>query len=350
MMRMTRWLCGLVLLALTGLHFVSGADFSALPESQGEPLVEEAVLVFDRGARDASETTQVRVAYYNIEMFTDGIKDGQYRNETLALNQAKGAAAIIKDLHADILLISEVENARALTLLNDALEASSPAAYMVEFGTGGRRKEKMNIGLLTRYKPSAVHEVDFGPLTGAGRPTRGLFRVMFDLGDEHTLLVYATHLKSNWGSRRVNYAQRYHAMQLLRADMEHLEAEHPGRTWEKIILADFNSDPGQEQFAGDPTWQVLTNWHDLWSERPDVAAVFSIPTRFGDPRLEYPPALFDRVLAAPELRCAPWIVSLPSLVPRGSVTSDIKIKPGQEGHVSDHFPIFVDIARDELVQ
>lgn len=314
---------------------------------EGKPLVEPAEQVFDRGGlADSSTATRLRVGYYNIEMFTDGINDSDRRTEELARIQASGAAGIIDEFEPDILMLSEVENGRVVTLLNDALANPYPAGYVVLYGSGTTRIEDMNSAMLTRFKPESVSEIDFGPLTGEGRPARGFFRAIFHLGDQHYLAVYSAHLKSNYGNRRRNQAQRYHAMRMVREDAETLTGAHPERRWEMLLLADFNSDPLSPKFGGDPTWRVLTDWSDLWSEHPSVYERHTIPTRFGDPRLEFPPALFDRVLANPGMREAPWVVSLPDVVAKGVVTADITVKPGEQGHVSDHYPVYVDLTRD----
>ncbi|MGA1193457.1 MAG: endonuclease/exonuclease/phosphatase family protein [Kiritimatiellia bacterium] len=325
-------------------------DFAVMAEpwlaSEGEPLLQEAEVAFKDPSAGPIDQNGVRLAFYNIEMFTDGIKDGKYRNEELALTQARDAAGIIDELAADILVFSEIENARALRLLNESLAEPYPNGYVVTFGSGGSRVEKMNAAMLSRFAPESVNEIDFGPLTGPGRPTRGIFRAIFSLGEDRYLLLYAAHLKSNWGSVDKNYAQRYHAMTALQADLRTLREAYPDRVWESVLLADFNSEPGNERFAGDPTWSVLEDWVDLWAEHPDVDELHTLPTRSGDPELNFPPALFDRALVQPELREAPWITSLPSVIARGSDTNNIHTKPGNNGHVSDHYPIYITLTRE----
>lgn len=325
---------------------LAGARAEIWLASEGEPLLQEAEVAFADPAVTAIDRDEVRVAFYNVEMFTDGINDGKNRNEELARIQARDAAGIIDEIGADILVFSEIENARVLGLLNDQLANPFPNGYVVTFGSGGSRVEKMNAAMLSRFAPESVHEIDFGPLSGPGRPTRGIFRAIFALGEDRYLLLYAAHLKSNWGDVQKNYAQRYHAMMALRRDVEAMKEEYPDRQWEKILLADFNSDPLSDRFAGDPTWTVLEGWIDLWSEHPDVANIHTVPTRHGDPNLIFPPALFDRALAHPGLRETPWVTSLPSLIARGCDTNNIKTKPGTNGHVSDHYPIYVTISRE----
>ncbi len=315
-------------------------------EMKGTPLLEPATLSIQLDAPAKANTDSIRVGFYNIEMFTDGIKDGKTRNEAAARNQARGAAAIVDELAADILVVSEVENERALGWLNDGLVSPYPFGYTVQFGSQSGREEKMNIALLSRVQAESVHEIDFGPMTGPHRPTRGLLRAVIPLDDDnHWLLLYGAHLKANWGDRERNYAQRVNALKFLMEDVESVLATHPDRNWEVMVVGDFNTDPLLKQFDDDPTLKVMEDFIDLFSVHHDVSDLYTVPTRRGDPMREFPPALFDRVLVRPEVRAVPWQTSLPGVVMKGTETEDVTVLPGQGNHVSDHYPIYVDLMR-----
>jgi len=323
------------------------ANAEAFPilEVTGETLLEQIEPAFANATGGTIDQQKVRVGFYNIEMFTDGIKDEKHRTEAKAAIQAKSAAAIIEELQVDILLISEIENTRILNILNNSLSAPFPYGYVSDFGTKSGRIEKMNIGMLSRYMPISVDEIDFGPLQGPGRPTRGHFRAQFDLGDNHVLVVYSTHLKSNYGDRNKNYSQRANAMKIMKEDAEKLMAQNPDKTWEVMILGDFNTDPLEHEFRDDPTIKILSGWTDVWSSHPDVKNIHTVPTRYGDPRRQFPPALFDRIIANPELTNAPWIIGKPEVLSKGTDTKNVKMIPGEGDHVSDHYPIFIDLNR-----
>jgi len=321
----------------------SHAEAFAVLDFSGEPVYETISPSFTNATEEGLDRTKVRVGFYNIEMFTDGIKDEKHRTEAKAVIQAKGAATIIAELAADILLISEIENTRILDILNTSLDKPYPYGYVSDFGIKSGRIEKMNIGMLSRISPVAVDEIDFGPLQGPGRPTRGLFRAQFDLGDNHILVVYSSHLKSNYGDRAKNFSQRVNAMKIMKEDADKIMAANPDKTWEVMILGDFNTDPLELEFKDDPTIKVLTGWTDLWSIHPDVKNIYTVPTRYGDPHREFPPALFDRIITSPELTSAPWKVGNPEVITKGTVTEDVKTMPGDNGHVSDHYPIYVDL-------
>lgn len=317
-----------------------------LLEFTGDTLLERIEPAIQSASPEVSaERNGLRVGFYNIEMFTDGIKDDRRRTEAKAASQAKGAAAIIEDLRADILLISEIENARILSILNESMEKPYPHGYISDFGTQSGRIEKMNIGMLSRIPPVAVDEIDFGPLQGPGRPTRGIFRAIFDLGENHYLVLYSTHLKSNYGDRQKNYSQRANTMKILKDNALALKKEFPDRSWEMLVMGDFNTDPMNREFRDDPTLKVLEDWTDLWSTHPDVSRIYTMPTRYGDRFREFPPALFDRILTSPELSQQPWKVEVPSVLMKGTVTDDVKMLPGDGGHVSDHYPIYFDLKK-----
>ena len=328
-----------------GLHRqVFAFDLAAFPVS-GTPQVEDAIRVFSAPVSDHVDTGQVRVAFYNIEMFTDGIKDGQSRTEEAAINQARGAARIIDVINPDVLFISEIENERTLNYLNDALNNPFSHGYVVLFGSGSGQIEKMNIGMLSRLKPVSVEEIDFGPLSGRGRPTRGYLRALFELDAKHSLLVYAVHLKANWGERHRNYAQRANAMKLLQEDVSHMLEAYPDREWEIMVIGDFNTDPALNEHTEDPTLQILEDWTDMWLEHEDIGDRHTVPTRRGDSRREFPPAIFDRILVHPTLREKPWSVGLPEVLMTGTDTNNVNTLPGHDDHISDHYPIYIDLKR-----
>lgn len=287
---------------------------------------------------------RLRVAFYNIENFTDGVNDGPDRTEALVEAHATGAAALLDEVNADIVLISEIENEATLNRLNKALAKPFPFGWVTHFGDSSDQVNKLNIALLSRLPAVELLELDFAPLTGKGRPTRGSLRASFDLGEEHRLVVYGVHLKSNFGYRPRNVAQREHALEIVTADAKAVQ-EDASVKWEVLLLGDFNVDPAAPEFAGDPSLRPLRGWVDLWRGKPQHERI-TIPTRYGDPELEFPPATFDRIYAAGDLTQAPWMLDQPGVLPRGVNTKQVSVKPGEDGHISDHYPVWVDVERD----
>ena len=285
----------------------------------------------------------VRVGSYNIEMFSDGVGDEPTRTPEVAQHHAQMAAALIDRMNADVLVVQEVENGRMLQMLNDSLAHPYGVGFLTQYGAGSQDLAKMNEGVLSRFKVEQPTEIDFGPLLGPGRPTRGLFRFEVDLGDSHRLLVYVMHLKSNYGNKDRNIAQRKAALTILEADAEKVKASEPDVTWEVLAVGDTNVDPDLPEFARDPSFSPLKDWTDLWRKVP-AADRITIPTRFGDPTKEFPPAAFDRFFASPEATNAPWAVSLPVAIREGC-SADVTVLPGTKDHVSDHYPVYLDITK-----
>ncbi|HMP76679.1 MAG TPA: hypothetical protein PKE12_10335 [Kiritimatiellia bacterium] len=286
---------------------------------------------------------RVRVAFYNIEHFTDAEGDGPDRTLERATTQARGAAALVDEIRPDILLIAEIENAASLRMLNDVLAEPFPFGWVTKFGDGSQNEDKLNNALLSRVPPLEVLELDYGPLQGRGRPPRGALRATFDLGGDHRLVVYAIHLKSNFGNRSRNMHLRKNALQFLADDARELSKDESIR-WEFLVLGDVNVDPEQGEFAGDWSLNPLRGWRDLWRGRP-LHERTTVPTRYGDPALEFPPAAFDRIYAGGDATNAPWRAGEAEVLQRGTNTRNVKALPGVDGHVSDHYPVWVDVVR-----
>ncbi len=309
----------------------------------GEPLVEPARPMEARAEPVKSLGSKIRIAAYNIQNFEDGVGEKK-RTQDDAQRHAEMAAVIIDKIGADILVLQEIENEAALKVLNDALPEPYPVGWVSDYGTGTRRREKMNEAVLSRIPLEDTHVLDFGPLVGDGRPTRGALAFTVDLGRGDKLLVYVVHLKSNYGVRGRNIAQRKNALALIRADAERLQKEQPDAKWEVVITGDFNVDPDLEEFKTDESLSPVADWNDLWFGRP-IEERSTLPTRMGNPAWEYPPAAFDRFVVSPDLAKAPWRAGKLVAVQEGSDTNNVYTKAGQGTHVSDHYPVYLDIEK-----
>lgn len=286
---------------------------------------------------------RVRVAFYNIENFTDAEDDGPDRTLELAHTQASGAASLLNEINPDVMVVAEIENERSLAMLNDALAKPFPFGWITKLGDGSQDRPKLNFALLSRIPPLDLVELDFGSLNGPGRPPRGSVRATFDLGDDHRLVVYGVHLKSNYGYRPRNMHQRKNAMQLVASDAREVQ-KNSAATWELVLVGDCNVDPEAPEFAGDWSLKPLRNWADLWRGTP-LNERTTVPTRYGDPALEFPPVCFDRIFAAGDATNLPWRVGAPGVLQSGVNTKRVGTLPGQDGHVSDHYPVWVDLMR-----
>ncbi|MBP7829275.1 MAG: endonuclease/exonuclease/phosphatase family protein [Kiritimatiellae bacterium] len=309
------------------------------------PMEPPRIVKYDRGAT-VPVGEAFRVASYNIENFTDGVNDKEPRIPPHAEIQAKAAAALVAEIDPDILVIQEIENEVSLNLLNAALPRPYPVAAITRIRSAPDWPEKLNLAVLSRLPVQALREQDFGYLRGRDSPPRGLLSFTLELEPGLGLLVYAVHLKSNYGgASTVNYAQRRHALRFLREDAESFIRSRPDRRWEVLVLGDMNTDPDSREFARDPTLDPLADWVDLWRGQP-LAERATIPTRYGDPAKEFPPAAFDRFIVTPGVTQPPWTVGRPHVLQKGVNTADILALPGVDpNHASDHYPVYLDIRR-----
>ena len=311
----------------------------------GAPKVEEPQLVISNAAPAAVSGERLRLGSYNLENFEDGNGDGPLRTVEVAGRHAGMAASIENKIDPDVLVLQEVENDIALRTFNQALAKPYPLGFITRLGTGSPNKEKMNLAVLSRHPLENLREIDFGPLTGPGRPTRGLLSFIVPLTDQHALLVYVVHLKSNFGKRDKNISQRRTALTLLREDAKQVIAAAGSRQLELVIVGDTNVDPDVPSFADDTSFQPLSDLRDLWREVP-AAERITLPTRYGDPKLVFPPVAFDRFFVDKPLSAAPWVAQLPKSRPEGVVTNDVTVLPGLGGQVSDHYPVWMDVLKN----
>jgi len=310
----------------------------------GEVLLDPPKEAWSYPSKASPVGDRVRVAFYNIENFTDGEGDGPDRTEERIQAQARGAAELIDEMDADVLILSEVENVAAIKILNRALAKPYPFGWISAYGAEDWKNQKMNEAVLSRFPATELMELDFGHLAGSGRPTRGILRAGFDLGDGHELVVYGAHLKSNYGYRPRNISQRNNAMQIMAKDARALQKKSAGKV-ELLLLGDTNVDPEVPEFAGDWSMDPIRSWADLWLGKP-LHERTTIPTRYGDPAKEFPPASFDRIYAGGDATVTPWVVGAPGVLQRGVNTKNVNALPGEDGHISDHFPVWVDLHRE----
>ncbi len=289
----------------------------------------------------------IRIASYNLENFRDGFEDPPEFSENRVAGHAKGAAAIIAKINPDVLVLQEVENKYALRLLNNTLAEPYLSGYITFFRFSWGDVDPLNIAVLSRIPLKQVRTIRFSRTNGAVRPVRGLLTFEIDAGPHHRLLVYGLHLKSNFGDAHRNQLQRQRALEILDADARNVLRNDPENEYEVVVIGDTNVDPDNAQFAKDPSFTPLSAYLDLWHGR-SIEERTTCPTRVGDPALLFPPACFDRVFVTTNLMTAPWIAGPPHVLQEGTRTNDVHVLPGDEGHVSDHYPVYFDVTSEPL--
>ena len=308
------------------------------------------VLAPEKGTPPPAVPDRLRVATYNLEHFTDGRHDEPGRTPEVFVNHARDAAAIIAEVDPDVLVLQEIENGRTLEFLNEQFERPYAYIYISKLRQTSGENERLNLALLSRVRPHDVRQLGFYNLGGKSRPARGSLAAEFDLGDGSSLLVYAIHLKSNFGEMPRNQAQRAIALHQIAADAVAERLQNDPAPTSVIILGDTNVDPDCPAFADDPSLEPLAgSYVDLWRGRP-IEERTTIPTRLagetGDPLLVFPPSAFDRIFASKNLVAnGPWRVGRPETVQKGTDTANNLTQPGFNGHVSDHHIAYVDLTR-----
>jgi len=307
-------------------------------------LLEDPIALTNAAPRFSTVGDRIRVCSYNIQDLTDGAGDGFLRTKTVVDRHLQSAARIINAIQPDVLVIQEIENLAVLDRLNQLLEPPFPTGYISSFGMGGR-PDKRNIALLSRFEILKIRELDFAGVEADVNVTRGALSGVINLGNNHLLLVYGVHLKSNLGEPAVNVSKRQEALKVIRAHAELVMESNPSKLWEIVVAGDMNVDPELESFADDESLAPLGDWVDLWRGFP-LESRTTIPTRLGDPDLEFPAACFDRIIVAPELTNPPWVAGEPVALQRGVDVGNVFTAAGQnDEHVSDHYPVFVDLQR-----
>lgn len=309
------------------------------------------VLAAEKSAPAPAIPDRIRIATYNLENFTDGRNDTPERTPEIFMTHAHDAAAIISEANPDILMLEEIENARTLEYLNEQFTNAYPYIYISKLRSSSGEKDKLNLALFSRLRPSQVRQLGFYDLAGLGRPARGSLSAEFDLGDGSQLLTYGIHLKSNFGEAPRNQAQRSIALHHIAADAISENLRNFPDPTSIVILGDTNVDPDTPAFASDPSLEPLAgSYVDLWRGRP-IEERTTIPMRLagetGDPLMVFPPAAFDRVFVSHNLAGnGPWNALPPQTLQKGTDTTNNLTPPGVNGHVSDHHLVYVDLIRN----
>lgn len=312
---------------------------------EGVPAVKPARVAFLHADSLVAVGDRLRICSYNIQDFSDGVGDGSKRTVEKARRQARVAGRIIDEIAPDLIVLQEIENADALSLLNGYLKEPFAGAHIAVFDEGRQRPEALNLAVLSRVPIERATHIDFGVLQGRGRPARGLLRFELDLDAETRLLVYVVHLKSNWGNAHRNLSQRYNALQILREDAGAYTAARPDRNWAVLVAGDFNVDPENPRQRGDNSLEPLSEWKDLWLGRP-IAERATVPTRYGDPKLEFPAVAFDRMYVSDSLTREPWVAGPMQVLPKGVNISNVLAVAGDDDETaSDHYPVYLDLYR-----
>ncbi|MFQ5568112.1 MAG: endonuclease/exonuclease/phosphatase family protein [Rhodothermales bacterium] len=289
----------------------------------------------------------LRVATLNTEFMFDGFgEEGRATfphkgNPEKARAHRNRIGDIVRMLDADVVMLEEVENCRAMQLLVD--ESLAGMGYDVHFVQGNDRFTGQDVGLLSRVPVEKIGRTDERTNVGASDDTYGVSKNMYArlmLGDVPTTII-GLHLLARPDDPDRKDRREAQAEVIRRLIAQETEA---GR--DVIVLGDFNDFDDQTLDIGDhrPITNVLErikaagpdpddDLRNLIAEVPQIERFTSFYDRDQDGRV-----------GPGELSAIDHILLSPALYRR--VREVVYVQAHDPTTHTDHFPIVVNLKMD----
>ncbi|MFU8779746.1 MAG: endonuclease/exonuclease/phosphatase family protein [Kiritimatiellia bacterium] len=272
----------------------------------------------------AEEPQHLRVVTWNIEWFPGRTPQPTARAEAA---HREDVAEYLPTLEPDILMLQEIRNREAAQFLVDQF----PGLELHVVSTFQRPDPRISqqIVIASSFKALESYEERFTGEAydyGDEEPYRGYVFTALESPFGGTLLVYAVHLKSNWGERDVNIAMRESGARQILKHVARKEARYADRGPIQVIIGgDLNVRLNLEDLEDERTIDIFTEagFHSSWQTVPFEERI-TWPPRGG-----FPPACFDYIFTK----------GLPAL------TAEILLKPAWA--LSDHRPVLLSIPRNK---
>jgi endonuclease/exonuclease/phosphatase family metal-dependent hydrolase len=216
-----------------------------------------AVAVLCNCATAFAESPKVRVTTWNLEWFPNGSPkelpvDAQ--NARIA-----AAAAVLKPLDPDILLLQEVKDYDACARLAEAIRPKTYQVAICSAFKGGKQQE----AILAKFPAQAAWSEPWKSMEGID-PPRGFAFAWFKI-DNAEIGIYSVHLKSNLvmrGDKDAETAKNIRKREIaIRQLLSHV-TDMIGKTIPTIkgvvIGGDYNTNHDQTMFATEKTLDSLT--------------------------------------------------------------------------------------------
>jgi len=181
------------------------------------------------------QSTELKVASYNVENLFDDVQNGtEYREfipnthnwtKEILNKKLEHTTRVICDLNPDIIGLEEIENSRALKLLQESLNRAG-CRYPFSAITN-KRGSAIQVALLSKIRISQKRDIK----VSNSPADRDILEA--DLKTEPKLKIFVNH----WRSKRAPESQR---VKYAKALVERINKM--SKTKEYIILGDFNSD------------------------------------------------------------------------------------------------------------
>lgn len=206
--------------------------------------------------------TTWKVTTWNLEWFPSGRPD--YTNAAEEARRIAAAAAVLRDLDPDIILLQEVRDEAAMQALATSIGRGHQVVVVSRFMNGDKLGQQQQ-AILAKFPAKAAYWRPWTTRQGIS-PTRGFSFAAFPQPDGPPVAVYSLHLKSN--SIRPGHPEPKKAEMLNRVQrelaalqlVEHLSAvakEPDLAPVSAIIGGDFNTDPHQPRFREERTITAL---------------------------------------------------------------------------------------------
>ncbi len=278
-----------------------------------------ALLALSCGASGES----LRVTTWNLEWFPSGIAN--LKDPAKETKRIAEAAAVLKALAPDVILIQEVRDwescERLAAAIDSAYEVIVCSAFREGFsGAPGWQQEAIIAKRLAQATWSEAWKTQ-----GIVDPPRGFAFAAFKLGTRD-VGFYSVHLKSNLvrGNRereqQTNILKRELATEQLVKHVADLQGRVMPSIEAVVVGGDFNTNHDEDLFLSENTLRRLTGagFRSSFPDRMPLSQRVTHPAKG-----KYPDTTFDYVFA------------------KGAAINGMRITPS---NVSDHLPVTCDIA------
>lgn len=209
-------------------------------------------------ATQLTAATAWKVTTWNLEWFPSGRAD--FTDAAVEARRTAEAAAVLRELDPDIILLQEIRDEAAVVALAKAIGRGHEVVVVSRFMSGEKLGQQQQ-AILAKFPAKAAYWRAWTTRQGIN-PTRGFSFALFPTPSGAGVAVYSVHLKSN--SIRPDHPERQKAEALNRVQrelaaaqlVEHLDAiaQQPELAPAGAIVGgDFNTDPHQPRFQNERT-------------------------------------------------------------------------------------------------
>jgi endonuclease/exonuclease/phosphatase family metal-dependent hydrolase len=205
---------------------------------------------------------EISITTWNLEWFPAGNSKGVATPEVES-KRIEDAAAALRELDSDIIVLQEVRDYEACDALAKAISPAYQVLVCTAFKSGfGGAKGLQQVAILSKYPAQSCWSEDWKTF-GKVDPPRGFAFAHINI-DGKNIAVYGVHLKSNlimggdkFKINQINILKRELASEQVIAHYKMLP-KTLGHSFDAVIVAgDFNTNKDQLSFASEKTLQIF---------------------------------------------------------------------------------------------